>query len=257
MEGLNEGGKILGMPRKVAIPVLGIAVIAVVYVVLRSRSQGGSTQASAPEQAGGTTGGGGGGGGYVGGYQDAAPVNPLQEKLDRLYFEKEQFGYNIQQRQEGERQANWEIQHQEQQSSLDTFRQLLPFQLETQKAYESAQQAAYGADTARAGEEAAYSNRGAALQNQVTGYIQKGQIKPECGKNESSYLDPNTGEWRCKASGKSGVKSVGDQLAGVAANAGLKWVDQYLSPPGTAGRKVKNAPSPAPSGGYQEGGVGY
>ncbi len=233
-EGLTDGPKILGMPRKVAIPVLGVAVIAVVYVVIRSRSQGGAIPRPVPE-SGGDTGaiGGGGGGGYTGGVVNAPPADPLQEKLDRLYFEEENFKYNVSQRQEQERQANYEIQHEEQRSTLDAFLAILPNQIQTQKSREAANQAGYQADIARAGEEASYSNRAAALQNLVTGYIQAGKIKPECGKNESSYLDPNTGEWRCKPSGKSGAKSaveaVGGALVDTVRNYGSQIIGSYLT----------------------------
>lgn len=151
-EGLTSGPKILGMPRKVAIPVLGVAVIAVVYVVIRGRSQGGSVPRMGTED-GGNTGviGGGGGGGYIGGVEQTAPVNPIQEALDRLFFEREQFGYNIEQRKEGERQKEFEIAYEEKRSTLDKFLELLPFQLETQKSFEEAQQAGYQTERARAG----------------------------------------------------------------------------------------------------------
>lgn len=148
---LGSDKPILGMPRKVAIPVLGVALVAVVYVVIRSRSQGGAIPRAQPEQGGNTGAIGGGGGGSVGGVYDAAPVNPIQQRLDQLYLERENFAYNVQQRQEDERQANYEIQHQEQQSTLDAFLSVLPNQIETQKSREAANQAGYQADVARAG----------------------------------------------------------------------------------------------------------
>lgn len=43
--------------------------------------------------------------------------------------------------------------------------------------------------------------------------LTSGRVKVECGKNEQQYIDVN-GQLACKASGKSGIKSIGDKIGG-------------------------------------------
>lgn len=193
-EGLNEGGKILGMPRKVAIPVLGISVVVVAYVLLRRGSGAGNIPRAQPESGGdtGAIGGGGGGGGGFPSVTNAPPTNPVQEALDRLLFEREQFGYNIEQRKESERQREFEIGFEEQRSTLDKFLELLPFQLETQKQAEEARQAGYQAEEARGGYLEALFGRQAAEEAVIERSV-KGKKKVECPPGMHLVVTPEGG----------------------------------------------------------------
>jgi len=65
--------------------------------------------------------------------------------------------------------------------------------------------------------------------NQVTKEVQSGKIKGECGKGESSAYDRNTGQFFCKASGKSGIKTAGDELGRVTLDIAKQYEQAYAA----------------------------
>lgn len=208
------------MPRKVAIPVLGVAALLVVVMLLRRRGSQGATAAT-PGEPGGFT-GAIGGGGYttpsLGEIITSTPVNPWQNARERLEFEKEQFDYNITQRKESERQREFEIRFEEERSTLDKFLELLPFQFETQRQREASLAAGYQADTARAGAEAEFFRTAEAAQKVITRHTET-KKKVECPPGMHLVVTPESGA-TCQPLGGGGfnpatiIRGVGNFLEG-------------------------------------------
>lgn len=218
-EDTPQGGKILGMPRKVAIPVLAVAAIVVVYfLVFRRKTGGGAIPRMEPEEGGGGGffgGGGGGGSPSLGQIVSAPPMNPWEEAMERLGFEREQFQYNIEQRRESERQKEFDIAFEEKRSTLDKFLELLPFQFETQREREAAEQAGFRAEQSRAGAEAAFFRTEEAAQNVIERSV-RSKKKVECPKGEHLVVTPEG--TRCQPLGGGGfnLKTVFSGIGNIA-----------------------------------------
>lgn len=209
------------MPRKVAIPVLAVAALAVVYVVLRGRQAAGVQRAPAqPEQS---PGGGGSGGGYV----TAQPApNPTGDLLERLGYEREKFRLDVEGHKETERQAGAQLGYREQKSTLDAFLQLLPYQLQTQQeaqrtgqAGERLQQARLG--TAQAGERLQVARFGTAQAGEeLVARSVKKKKKVECPKGQHLVVLAD-GSAQCQDKGGHGfnfatiTQGIGEFATGV------------------------------------------
>ena len=201
--------KFLGMEPKTYLWVGGgLVALIVVYYVLKSRSGGGGGSAAGDI--------GGGGFGPVGAsspvsYNPGAPDSAgdrYQQQLNDLDIQASQEKLK-------EMQGMYDLQLQAGKQQLDFLGQ------QNQLALQGAQQQL---DVSGAAAKLATAQLG-----QTTQEVQSGKIKGECGKGESSYYDRNTGQFLCKASGKSGVKTAGDELGRTALNAANNYANAYLN----------------------------
>lgn len=223
--------------KKKGLLLLGVIVAGVAVVVyVRSRGASGVSAGAAPQAPSEPYYGemGGGGGYTVQAPSDQAAAN-YNAQLQDVQLQAARFGLEQQRAEQAERERQWSL--------ADTLT----------TAYNQMQMALFGQETqvgaSRSEYESAVYGREAAVQKVVTGYVQQGRIKPECGKGESSYLDPNTGEWRCKTSGRSGVQVAGDVIGSDLLSAARAWIRQYTQPPESPASR--STPPIGPSG------VGY
>lgn len=219
--------KFLGMEPKTYLWVGGgLVALIVVYYVMRSRGGGGGAAAGGEGLMGGGIGG-------------SSPVSyaPYAPDSSGDMYQQQLNDLDIQARQEAlrEQQAMFELQQEasKQQLGLWGAQQSLLFEGERQE------------QELRLGYERSAAELANAQIGQTTKEVQSGKIKGECGKGESSAYDRNTGQFFCKKSGKSGIKTIGDTIgtgindviagagrgAAAGAQAGVQtWVTQYLSP---------------------------
>ena len=219
--------KFLGMEPKTYLWVGGgLVALIVVYYVIKSRSGG------AGVVAGGDTGLTGGG------ISGSAPVSYAPNAPDTSgdAYQQQLNDLDVQARQEQlkEMQEMYELQQKagQQQLEFNASQNALALQGAQQQLAVSGAQA----------------NLATAQLGQTTQEVQSGKIKGECGKGESSYFDRNTGEFKCKASGKSGIKTAGDVLGNTAlqgvntiANA---YINQYIAGIGAPSKPKSSSGTP-------------
>jgi len=226
------GQEIQGRTLWIVLGVIAAGVAVVVYVRSRAAAAGGQeTPQEAPPDYG-SYGGGGGGGGIPVAAPTQEAADTFTSRLQDIQLRAAEFGL--------QREKNEALQ-QEQQFNLG---------LGVQRAYAGLQEAIYGGQTV--------------LQGRLTEAYKNPKLKVECGKGESSYIDPQTGQYACKKSGKSGLKAVGDTLgnaflgvirgAGAGAAAGAQLYTERVASGGFRQFNPRKIPKPAKRSGA--GGVG-
>lgn len=200
--------KFLGMEPKTYLWVGGgLIALIVVYYVIKSRSGGGGAVAGGDT---GLTGGGISGSSPVS-YAPGAP----DTSGDRYQQQLNDLDIQAAQQQLKEQQSMFDLQQKGAQQQLDFNA------AQNGLALQGAQQ-----QLAVSG---AQANLATAQLGQTTQEVTSGKIKGECGKGESSYFDRNTGQFLCKASGKSGIKSAGDTLGQTTLDIAQQYERAYAS----------------------------